>query len=193
MNSKGNMRDSFLIIHCLDYSLFIPEGMGKKKIYNRVRCEQYTYLDLIKINQFLGIPQKTGSLLLASRGDPRPHTISGSFWNCIKNSCHHIVNRWKRKKKESNYWDSRSWERVKYGPVKEHSPPPSPTRLYAWPVSEAPDAVWYCSLTMVAPRPQCQEASPPHFSPTLKHFEKVNVATKCFFPSLLFGPPLSPA
>ena len=38
LNSKGNMRDSFLIIHCLDYSLFIPEGMhrGLHLLWNRL-------------------------------------------------------------------------------------------------------------------------------------------------------------
>lgn len=30
LNSKGNMRDSFLIIQYLNDSVFIPEGMGKK-------------------------------------------------------------------------------------------------------------------------------------------------------------------
>lgn len=45
----------------LDYSVFVPEGT-EKKIYNSLRCEQHTYLHLIKRNQLLGIPQKTGSL-----------------------------------------------------------------------------------------------------------------------------------
>lgn len=59
------MRDSFLIIHYLNYLVFVPEGTSQRgwgKIYNRVRCEQHTYLHLIKMNPFLRIPQKTAGL-----------------------------------------------------------------------------------------------------------------------------------
>lgn len=93
-----------------------------------------------------------------------------------------FVNRWKRKT-ENNYWDPKSWERVKYGPASQNSLPPllpwdPALRLHLSTLEQMTQQARVLRSSQNVS--QCQGAFPLHFSPNPKHLKEINAATKCF-------------